>query len=36
MGRWVIVARQSSFFDEKRGCVSIAWDKTRNLFLMFT
>ena len=34
MGRWIIIARQSSFQDETKGFASIILDKTHNLFLL--
>ena len=34
MGRWIIVARQSSFADQKKGCAIIALDIQHNLFLL--
>jgi len=32
--RWVIIAQQITFQDGERGCITVAFDKARNLFLM--
>lgn len=34
MGRWIIIARQSLFSDQTKGCTTVAWDETRKLFLL--
>lgn len=34
-GRWVIIAKQTTFPDNTKGSTIIAFDKTHNLFLLF-